>query len=347
MNNQKRRRQKKFKHLTKTDRLEIAGLKKKGYSGRAIADMLGWDHTAINRELKRGKVWGRYDPTKAQHKSLVRRAASKYQGMKVRQRPELEIYVKAKLKKHWSPEEIAGRLKNIDTHLPYVSAPSIYQWCYSPYGQRWCKYLPKKRYGRKKRSAKKTTKTLIPNRKGLECRPQAANDRTEFGHFEEDTIASGKKHQVKAGAAALLERKARYLKLKKIRSFKTKIHNQAIILMSAEFQKLMTMTFDNGVENVHHEELQKELGIATFFCDPYSSWQKGSVENAIGLVRRFIPKGANFNDYSDRDLKRIESILNNTPKKCLGYKTPREVMIENNLLILKQKQHRSVVHLRV
>lgn len=333
--------------MSQDERNEIAALLKKKYSHHDIAGVLGRDHTAIDREIRKNSVRGRYQPRKAQAKARVRRQKSKYQGMKIRQLPELETYVKKKLRRHWSPEEISGRLKEIDTHLPYVSSRAIYKWCYSPYGQRWCKYLPKRRYVRKKRGEKKTAKTLIPNRKGLECRPAGANDRTEFGHFEEDTIVSGKKHKVKAGAAVLLERKARYLKLKKIRSFKTKIHNQAIMLMSKQFKKLTTVTFDNGVENVHHEQLQAQLGVDTFFCDPYSSWQKGSVENAIGLVRRFIPKGANFNDYSDRDLKRIESILNNTPKKCLGYKTPTEVMIENNLLILKQKQHRQVVHLRV
>lgn len=329
--------QRKFSHIKKAERLEIAVLLKKKYSHRAIANALGRDHTTVDREIRNNRVKGKYQPHKAQHKSYVKRKYSKYQGMRIRDNPGLERYIKKKLRAHWSPEEISGRLKNHDTYLPYVSSRGIYKWCYSVYGQRYCRYLPKRRYRRKKRDPKKTQKTLIPHRQGLESRPQTANDRSEFGHFESDTFVSGKKHKVKTSVSVLLERKARYVTLKKIPSLKPTINNRAIMTMSQKFTALATITFDNGIENMYHEQLQKDLQIATYFCDPYSSWQKGSVENVISLVRRFIPKGANLNDYSAKEITRIENILNSIPKKCLCYKTPTEVMLENNLLIIKQK----------
>lgn len=332
----KRRRKKKFSHIKKAERHEIAILLKKKYSHREIADSLGRDHTTVDREITNNSVRGEYNPHKANHKSYVKRKYSKYQGMKIRSEPEVEKYIKRKLKAHWSPEEISGRLKHKDKQLTYVSSRCIYKWCYSAYGQKYCKYLPKRQYYRKRRLKKKTKKTLIPHRKGLESRPAAANDRSEFGHFESDTFVSGKKHKVKTSVSVLVERKSRYLTLKKISSLKPAVNNYAIKQMTKKITTVLSLTFDNGIENVAHEQLQKILGIETYFCDPYSSWQKGSVENVIGLVRRFIPKGANLNDYSEKEISRIEKILNAIPKKCLCYKTPTEVMLENNLLTLNK-----------
>ena len=94
-----------------------------------------------------------------------------------------------------------------------------------------------------------------------------------------------------------------------------------------------TITHDNGIENKNHEDVAVALSVKTFFCDPYSSWQKGSVENTIGRIRRFIPKGADISLYSNKEIAAIEHWLNHTPRKCLGYKTPYEVMLENNLLL--------------
>lgn len=331
----KKRDRKKFSHIKKAERLEIAVLLQKKYSHREIADVLDRDHTSVDREIAANSVRGKYQPQKAQHKSSVKRKYAKYQGMKIHHDEVLENYVKKKLRKRWSPEEISGRLRNVDTRITYVSSRAIYKWCYSVWGQRYCKYLPKQRYYRRKRRGKKMKKVLIPNRKGLEERPEAAATRSEFGHYESDTFVSGKKHKVKASVSALVERKSRYTKLQKIRNLKPAVNARAIKHMSQTLVKFLTCTFDNGIENTRHEELRRALRIDTYFCDPYSSWQKGTIENTIGRVRRFIPKGANLNDYSARDLQHVETWLNVTPRKCLSYKTPEEVMLENKLLILK------------
>lgn len=318
-------------HFTSAERTEISILKKKGYSNRVIARELGVSHTSIGRELQRNSMRKGYDARNAKLKARVRRKQSKYQGMRIQDRPELKTYIIKYLEQHWTPEEIAGRLKEIDTDLPYVSAKGIYKWLYSAWGQQYCPLLPKQRYRPKRRKGKKAKREMIPNRIGIEQRPAEANTRSEYGHYETDTVVSGKKTGAKAALTLLHERKARFTKLRKIPNLKPTTNATALTKMGKTvFRK--TITHDNGIENKNHEAVAQALSIKTFFCNPYSSWEKGSIENTIGRIRRFIPKGADINDYSDEDIAAIEHWLNHTPRKCLGYKTPYEVMLENNLL---------------
>lgn len=319
-------------HFTSSERLEISILKKKNYSNRSIAKELGVSHTSIGRELKRNATKKGYDARNAKLKARVRRKQAKYQGMRIQDRPELKAYVIKYLEKHWTPEEIAGRLKEIDTHLPYVSAKGIYKWLYSTWGQKYCSLLPKQRHQPKKRREKKTKREMIPNRIGIEKRPEEANSRSEYGHFETDTAVSGKKTGATAALTLLHERKARFTRLRKIPNLKPATNAAALTKMGKTVLR-KTITHDNGIENKNHEDVAEALSVKTFFCDPYSSWQKGGVENTIGRIRRFIPKGADISTYSDKEIAAIEYWLNHTPRKCLGYKTPYEVMLENNLLL--------------
>ena len=322
-------------HIKPAEQMEICILLKKGYNKSEIAYALDRCHTSIGREIKRNSQNGIYSPLCASRKARNRRKCSKYQGMKVRGRPGLEGYVKAKLKLLWTPEQISGRIKEVDTHIPYISAKGIYKWLYSCHGQAYCQYLPKKRYKpKRKKAGGKTKREMIPNRTGIEHRSQAANERTEYGHYEGDTVVSGKKHKGAASLDVMNERKARYARLKKISNLKPETNNRAIGKMSGDLL-MKSLTLDNGIENKKHETLAGKLKIDIYFCDPYSSWQKGGIENMNGIIRRFIPKGANISDYSDRQIQIIEDYLNHTPKKCLNYKTPYEVMTENNLFLNK------------
>lgn len=319
-------------HFTSAERIEISILKRKGYSNRAIALELGCSHTSIGRELKRNAMKKGYDARSAKLKARVRRKQSKYQGMRIQDRPDLKAYVIKYLEKHWTPEEIAGRLKEIDTHLPYVSAKGIYKWLYSAWGLKYCPLLPKQRYRPKRRKGKKTKREMIPNRIGIEKRPEEANSRSEYGHLETDTAVSGKKTGSTAALTLLHERKARFTRLRKIPNLKPATNAYALTTLG-KTMTCLTITHDNGIENKNHEDVAEALSVKTFFCNPYSSWEKGSVENTIGRIRRFIPKGADISTYSDADIAAIEHWLNHTPRKCLGYKTPYEVMLENNLLL--------------
>lgn len=317
-----------YSHITGPERLEISILLEKGYSHRDIGSALGRSQASVSREIKRNSVNGRYQPHKAKAKARVRRRMSKYQGMKVNERPELEEYIVAKLKLRWAPEEIAGRLKEVDTHLPYISGKGIYKWLYSAYGQKHCHLLPKQRYRPRKRRGKKTKREMIPNRVGIEHRPVSANERAEFGHFEEDTMVSGRRTGSKAALAVFCERKARYTKLGLMKNMKPKTHVRMQKKM-AKTLRMETITYDNGIENKNHEEIALALSVRTFFCNPYSSWEKGTVENTIGRVRRFIPKGADLSNYTAKQIQKIEDWLNHTPRKCLNYLTPHEIMQKN------------------
>jgi len=317
-----------YTHFSDAERLEMSILLDKGYSQREVGGALGRPQSSISREIKRNSVKEKYKPKPAKLKARVRRKQSKYQGMKVRERPELETHIIKKLKLHWTPEEIAGRLKEVDTHLPYISAKGIYKWLYSVWGQAYCHLLPKKRHKPRKRRKEKTKREMIPNRISLHARPVGANERSEFGHFEEDTMVSGRRTKSKAALAVFCERKSRYARLTRMENMKPNTHVIAQQKM-AQGLKMKTITYDNGIENKQHEKVAKKLHVSTFFCDPYSSWQKGTVENTIGRIRRFIPKGADIAKFTHQQIAAIEHWLNHTPRKCLNFKTPHEIMVAN------------------
>ena len=327
-------------HFTDSQRLEIGILKKKKYSLREIAEEIGCHFSSISRELKRNRVRKTYDGKKAHMKAYQRRHYSKYQGMKVRDHPTLQEFIIEHLIKGWTPEEIAGRLKTKRKDIPYISAKGIYKWLYSVYGQQYCPLLCSRQTKPKKRRPK-AERSMIPNRIGIEKRPEEANNRSEYGHYETDTIVSGKRHNSTAALAVLHERKARYVRLKKIPNLKPATFAGALKKTACNLHR-RTITYDNGIENRRHEDVASALNVSTYFCNRYHSWEKGGVENTNGRIRRYIPKGANLADYSDRDIAKIEYWLNNTPRKCLDWSTPHEIMIENHLFVSSTSPNPSV-----
>lgn len=318
-----------YKHLTKSDRIEISILLKKDYSFRDIGKALGKNHSSIGREVRRNSAGGEYDWRKAHHKATVSRQHSKHQGMKVRGSPKLEKYIEEKLRDPWSwtPEQIAGRWnkeKHVDEKgkIIAISSPSIYKYLYSPYGQRLCKFLPSKQYyPKRKRGKKKPKREMIPNRISIDERPKKVLKRKEFGHFEGDTL--GKIKTDSEVIAGLTERKSRYVMLSKVSRLKHAL-NGFKERLNPYLNVTESLTLDNGVENKKHRELK----VQTYFCHPYSSWEKGSIENGFLRLRRFIPKKSSLKDFSNEYIKIIENKMNNTPRKCLGFKTPLEVFEE-------------------
>ena len=306
-------------HFNRTERLELSILLKKGYSLRAIAGELRKNPSSVSREIKDNSVNGEYDPHKADHKAYVKRKYSKYQGMKVNENRLLEEYIRRGLQQYWTPEEIAGRLE-LEHGRSVISFTSIYKWLYSAYGQPLCVYLPSKQYRPRKRKRKKQAKVLIPHRVSIEERPEIINQRLRCGDFEGDTLGVPKGSlETLAGIA---DRKSRYFLAKKIARMRYAV--DGFKRLSSSLINLYSFTFDNGVENVRHQE----LGVSTYFCHAYSSWEKGTIENSFKRLRRFIPKKAYLKDYSDEDIAVICGIMNNTPRKCLGWKTPNEVFEE-------------------
>jgi IS30 family transposase len=334
---------KNYKHLNQFDRDRIEAMDVAGFKQKEIAKILGYHPTTVGREIKRnrrkirsrgGNKDGPYEASVANHKAYVRRRESKYQGLKIRSNKELEGYIVRGLKKGWSPDEISGRMRKENQPL-YASKDLIYAWLYSVWGQSYTKYLYQKRDQRKKRKTKKTERVMIPNRVGIELRPEIVNDRSTFGHFEGDTIVSGKNSTgslSKESLAVIYERKAKYIAARKINSMSPIQFNLGVKKILNQLNQKETMTLDNGIENRDHEK----LGLQTYFCDVYSSWQKPGVENANKMIRQYIPKGSDISCFSHQYVTMIIQRINNKPRKSLGYQTPMEVMLDNNLLNKKR-----------
>lgn len=329
-----------YKHITQLERDRIQALLDNNHSQKDIAKILKRNKGTISREIKRNRrkkhrlgniIYGKYESTVANHKAYCKRYYAKYQGMNIEKNKLLKKYIVKRLKEHQNPDEISGRMKK-DKELFYASKTAIYDWLYSAYGQRYCKYLYSQKYDRKRRKQKKIKKVLIKYRTGIELRPQIINSNEEYGHCEADTIVSGKKTGSKTALAVTYQRKAKYVSIRKISSLKPMLFNRALLDIKKE-QLISSSTLDNGIENQWHYKLD----IPIYFCDPYSSWQKGGVENVNKMIRRYIPKGSNISQYSNKYVRMIEDIINNKPRKSLNYKTPKEVMIENNLLLNRNK----------
>ncbi len=343
-------KQRKYRHITKTERLEIALLIRKKHSQRDIAEMLNRSPNSISREVRENSVNGVYDPNKAQHKAYVRRKCSKYQGMKVVESRELRDYVEEKIRQDWSPEEISGRIRKVDKHIKYVGFKGIYKFVYSVYGrllEKRLRYKGKKRKGRNREKA-----SQLKGRVFIDQRPKIIGNRERFGDWEGDFIVSNKTG--KGVLLVLYERKAMYVVIKKIMSRKCEVVNQCLYELTGGFVCFNSLTIDNDISFKKHEELSKLLGVPVYFCHPYHAWEKGGVENINKLIRQYVPKGSDISKISSEYIRGIETKLNTRPRKGLGYKTPLEVMTENYQFktlsnfdtIYKQKNTCQVSYLR-
>jgi transposase, IS30 family len=311
--------------LTEKERVKIFKGLKEGKSRGKIAKEIGRDASTIGREIKRNSssdLSGEYLPDTAQKKSQERR---------YKQKPKLskDEALKAKiidcLKRGWSPEIISGRLRLEDGEC--VCPETIYDFIYSIEGQaqKLYIYLIKKRKVRGVRHGRKHRKQKIPNRTSIHDRPDEVNSRISFGHLEIDLLfVSGDQSK---NVGVIIERKSRLMLMFMNNSKKScvVINNCAELLKTLPLNMRQSVTFDNGLEFANHEELQQKLGIQTYFCDPYSPWQKGQVECANSLIRRMIPRNLSLHSFTKSLIEKTMNTLNSLPRKCLGFKTPLEV----------------------
>lgn len=315
---------KKAKKIKKAERNEISILLHKGYSIRSIAGVLGRSPNTVSYEIRNNSTNGIYDARKADKKARVSLRNRRFQWRKINQDKELKKYVVQGLKDHWNPDEISGRMKKEEKPF-YTSKTAIYEWLRTARGNKYCEYLYSERYYKKKR-IEKTERIMIPDRVSIDMRPLGANNRSRYGHFEKDSVCSGKNGS--GSIAVMQERKSRYLDAEKVSGFSPKKHNEAIMEMKKD-KKILSLTYDNGVENRYH----KKLGIPSYFCDPYASWQKGGVENANKMIRRYIPKKTNLAKISQEYINEIVLKINNKPRKILGYSSSLEVARAGGVLL--------------
>jgi len=276
----------KYKHLNKYERDKLMYLRGRGLKFREIAAMLGRSPGTLCRELKRNSSRTNcYLAHKAQEKADKRQKEShKKKRLKTY---ALRIDVENMLMKGWSPEIIAGRLKLLNNGKGVISHEAIYQWIYkeAPY---LIGYLVRSRQRRYPRNYRRSRRLNIPNRISIKDRPSIIATRKEEGHWESDLITS------RSGKSALqvnIERASRYVQLRKLKD-KTACENREALYMALKdypSHLRRSITYDNGLENAEHEILNFNLGVKPYFCQPYHSWEKGSVENANGLIRRFFP----------------------------------------------------------
>jgi len=325
---------KKYIGLSDAERSEIEILKCKGYSIRKIAEVLGRSPNTISREIKVNSVAGEYTAKKAKAKSRVSRRSRRYQWQKIENYPALWLFVAEHLAPpyDWSPRAISGYLRTQQTILPYVSTTQIYAWLYSSRGQPYCQYLYSERYHPRRRHKNKTERVMIPDRVSITERPVAALDRFESGHCEYDSIVSTKRSKSTAALAVLQERTTRLVCVKLVPSLKPAPYAAAIVRLASGL-RVYTMTTDNGIENKQHKLITEKTGAPVFFTDPYSSWQKGGVENANKMIRRYFPKGTDFSAVSQAEIDEVVTRINNKPRQCLGFKSALQCAVEKGLLL--------------
>lgn len=304
--------------MTKAERLELAILLGKSYSMRAIGEAMGRGKSTISYEIAHNSTGGTYDPEKAHAKARLRKRMRKLETSKIEDCPELKAFVIEKLGLHWNPDEIAGYLRRNRKKYPwYVSKTAIYEWLRTARGERYCALLYSKRKRVKKRKPKKE-RAIIPNRTDISRRFEGANNRSRYGHFEGDTM-TGKKG-TPGGLKTGSDRKARLVLARKVESMRPGEHAGAEKEMFGGV-RVLSITRDNGIENRDHGK----VGIPSFFCRPYASWQKGGVENANKMLRRYFPKGTDFRKVSQKEVDRAVMLINDKPRKILGYRSAREV----------------------
>jgi IS30 family transposase len=317
---------KKYSHLSLEEREEIAIWLEKGMKQCEIASMLDRSPSTISREIKRNNPSVRvvrYRANRAQLKADERKTKSHARERIPGKR--LRNFICKHIRIGYSPEIVAvmAAKKNERWKTNYET---IYQWIYNDRHD-LVPFLARSHKKRRKRgSANQKRRVKIPNRTMIEQRPGYVNLRSRIGHWEADTAIS---RQSRAAIMVLAERRTRYVIIKKLDA-KTAfaMHNATVKSLGNHHPGVRrSITYDNGTENALHELTNRTLGVKSYFCNPYHSWEKGTVENLIGIIRRFYPKKTDWNNISQWDLNKVARFINHRPMKLLGFKTPYQVFV--------------------
>lgn len=320
--------------LTFFERQQIESLLRQHWKLRDIAGKLGRDHSVISREVSRntGQHPDYFPYTAVVAQQATERRARLTNKRKLDKNPKLKDWVGSRLKAGWSPEQVAGRLK---TKPPatltgtYVSDEAIYAYIYTDYsaGEPWWQYLRKAHYTRHANHGRTPRKVTIPEKVSIHQRPELVNERQRLGDFEVDLICFG---TGKEAVSVAYERKSQLVRMSKVTNKGSEATKEALIKVVENLPAALvqTMTFDNGGENAKHTDIRDDFGIDTYFCDTYSSWQKGGVENMNGLLRQYLPKKLDPETIDETMLTIIQERLNNRPRKTNGFLTPNECLEE-------------------
>lgn len=315
-----------YSHLSLQEREQLFAWKESGTSLRGIAKRLGRNVGTISREWKRHTKYGKtYLPCLAQQRAD--RIATKQRYHAPLKEPLIFLYVREHLREpyHWSPETIAGRLGR-EHPGSSVDPETIYRYIYGKKQRRmklW-RYLRRHRKRRMKKDGRKVQQyarlaTAIP----ISIRPGLIHERKRLGDWESDNM-EGKRSDT-TGISVSVDRLSRVVRLRKLTDHRSPTKADALLDQWTD-DVVHSVTVDRGSENSDHERLTNTRQIAVYACAPYHSWEKGTVENTVGRVRWYIPKGESVDPITQEDLTVIEDQMNNTPRKCLGFLTPNEFL---------------------
>jgi len=317
-----------YTQLTRERRYQIYALKRAGQNQTEIAMLVGCHKSTISRELRRNCGAKGYRPYQANELAYDRQCAA----YRARIAWQTWQQVERLLRQDWSPQQIAGRLKL--EQQARVSHEWIYLYVYADKrrGGTLHQHLRSQKKQRKRYNGY-IRRGQIPNRLSIEKRPKIVADKRRFGDWEADTIV-GARH--KGGLLSLVERKS---KLTRLRQLATKsaaeMKDRSIALLAPLATRVHTITVDNGKEFCDHELIAAGLQARIYFAHPYASWERGLNENTNGLVRQYFPKKYHFAKLTDKDVQQVEDLLNNRPRKTLGYRTPNEVFFKQRSVALR------------
>ena len=316
-----------YKHLNLAEREQLSVLWNQGLSFRKIGEILNREHTSLSREYRKNSWYYRqYKPCLAQRQAD--RIAIRQRTKAPLKAKEIYLYVRQHLRMGWSPETIAGRLP-LDHPGFKIDDDTIYNYIYNSKKTRgdylW-RYLHLHRKRRMKKNGRKSKTERLQNYLSIGQRPESVNLRLEPFHWETDNFEGVKSDSVVISAT--VERISRFTMFSKLNDRKSTTKSQALIKRFGMFPPAMcrSLTNDRGPENFDHEFISNKLRIPVYFCNAYHPWEKGTVENTIGRTRRFFPKKLSLDNLSEQYLSNVENYLNHTPRKCLGFKTPYEIM---------------------
>lgn len=315
-----------YTQLTLGERKRIKELRLENRSIGFIARALSRAKSTISRELHTNGSDKGYNPRKADVKARIRRSKPRRPAIMV-VRPDIASLVKDGLRLQWSPEQIAGRMRQSRRTGLRISHQSIYRWLWQDKrdGGTWYRHLRLDNRKRKKQRGGRGPGARIANRTMIDRRPVSVISRRYLGDWEADTI------QGKHGSgrlATLVERKSRYTVMAYMGSKHSEVFNTAVLerIRMNDDLPFRTITVDNGLEFAGHAELSTALNCSVYFAHPYHSWERGLNENTNGLIRQYFPKGTEMRSIPMEMVAQVENLLNNRPRKTLGYRTPAEVM---------------------
>lgn len=313
------------KHLTLEERDRIAHLNLRGFAQAAIAKALGRSPSSISRELRRnGDEAGIYYSGMAQRRAVQRRAERPLE--RKMDSPEIRSAVQRGLHQDWSPDQIAGRIRedSPQDQSVWICATTIYNWIEKDeYRDLWKSHL--RRRGKRPQRRKKAVR---PEHQRIDGRPEVIETRCRLGDLEGDTVLGP---PATGGLITMVDRSSRRLTMTKITH---KHANHVAQRLSKRLKKnpdqpVRSMTFDNGTEFAECHKVAERHQARLFFARPGCPQQRGTNENTNGLIRQYFPKGTEFNTVSAARVRKVEDLINNRPRRCLGYKTPNEVSQEN------------------